>query len=152
MEGLSNSQKLKLLVEEIEERAETFHKATKKFRYLFISLSVTAVFISALITVLAALNRPINDDRLSIAMVILGAIVTVVTAISAAYNPKETWLLYSNSTSKLRALQFDVKYKTTDPATLTKFDELDVLQGEFQKILREHSESYSKVRGLTKKD
>ncbi len=151
MVELKESKKLDYLLEQVKKRVGTFHKSAKTFRGLYIFASLVAVSISASITILTAINRSINNELISIIIVGLGTTITVLTALNTTYSSRETWMLYYTSLSRLRSLETEIDYKIKDPGTLKQTSELDALFNEYQKILSEHSDLYSKVRGADKK-
>ena len=138
------------LIKKVKEQAESFHESMRIFRQRHFRLSITAVSLAGAITLFTAINVKINYASLSLLIVALGVMITIITTYTSFYNPRETWLLYHDSLSKLQALLAKIEYNIEEDTTIDD-THLDRFFEAYQTILREHSNKYSQIRVASQK-
>lgn len=142
------SDKLAYLDKELKDRCASFHGSVNWYRRRYYVATMSAVLLSALITLIAGWkpNLSIGVDGSNIVL-ILGAISTVISAWGAFFSPKESWGVYASTLNRLRALQAKIDFLTLEPKPLTATsDSIAELFQEYQSILDAHNKALFELR------
>lgn len=140
---------LAYLEEQLTKRTHSFHSSVKWFKRRFYVSTMSTVFLSAFITILAGWKPSLNVFGMETnnIILILGATITIVSAWGAFFSPKQSWLIYSATLNRLRALQTKIEYmKKAEDEKLCDPDYVKIIYKKYQKILDKHNKAWSELR------
>jgi hypothetical protein len=144
-----NLDKLSYLMEQLQRRISILQSSVTRYRNRFYLSTMSTVFLSAIITVVAGWKPPfvvgaVNGTNVILA---LSAISTIISAWGAFFSPKETWVNYTTTLMRLRQLEAKLFFLTSGPNPITaSSDAVSELFGEYQDILNAHNTAWREVR------
>ncbi len=132
---------------EIKKRADAFHSSVAWFRRRHYVAQMGTVLLSAVVTVLAGIKTTDTSALIPNVILVLGATITVVSAWGAFFSPRESWLIYASTLSRLRALQTKVEFASRNSnQTPTPSTGAQQFLDEYQKILDDHEQRWQELR------
>jgi hypothetical protein len=147
-EQISPSTKLTYIEDQVKARIASFHGSVGWYRRRYFAATMSTVCLSAMITLIAGWKpAPSLGVDASNVILVLGAISTVASAWGAFFSPRESWLVYASTLSRLRALQARIDFVTREPNSITPGSEFaaDLFQ-EYQTILDAHNKAWFELR------
>jgi hypothetical protein len=134
--------KKKYLEDELPQRIASFSGSAKWFRRRHYLTSVGVLILTLAITIVSGFNNLLSEPAVINIVLVLGALSSFVTAWGAFFAPRESWALYAQTASDLRATYAQFAYSSAS----MNDEGLDAIFSKYQEILAKHNESWSKLR------
>ena len=136
------------LRDKLNQRITVLHGSVGWFRRRYYMATMSAVVLSASITIVAGMEGDwVNKYFAKNLVVAMGALSTVLSAWGAFFSPRDSWHLYADTLAKLRGLQARLAFTAAnsggvklDPTETTKFFD------EYQAILIAHNTRWAEIR------
>jgi hypothetical protein len=124
-------------------RIKSFSDSAKWFRRRHYVTATGALALTLAITVVSGLKlSALPEPVVTNIVLVLGALSSFVTAWGSFFAPRESWALYAQTGSELRAIN-DLLNKDLDAMT---DQQVDGLFDMYQAALAKHNEAWSKLR------
>ncbi|MFF4193564.1 SLATT domain-containing protein [Nonomuraea sp. NPDC001831] len=143
---MNTSEALDFVETQLAERIGQFRSSRNFFRGGSRKQAMTTTALGALTTFLVAINQIFDSPWIAIPALASAGLATVGSAWTGWYGYKDSWVAANDTLTKLRDLEFKIRYeKAVNGQTLGQ-DRLDAYVREYQAILTEAHEKWRQLR------
>ncbi len=153
--SVSTKEKVDYVWGRLDDYIHSFSSTATWYRRVYFYTSMATLLFSGLITVIAGWKtKPVSGVESGFesgnSVLILAALITIVSGWGMFFSPKDSWLIYTSSLNRFRALKTKIEFMKANPSSLEQDEKLALsFYEEFQAIFDAHNKAWLELRAIT---